>query len=65
MALRNQGLSHAGGERLPQRPDGLTDLRQGRWGLGQLRFDLIEPLVKAFMELLAYGLALLTCTDVI
>ena len=30
-----------------------------------LGFDLIEPLVKALMELVAPGLALVTCTDLV
>jgi hypothetical protein len=53
MALLNQGLGHTGSEPLSQRPDGLTDLRQGRVGLRQLGFHLIQPLIKALMELLA------------
>src|SRR5918996_1386880 len=58
MALRKHRLGHASGEPLPQRPDRLTDLGQGRLSLGQLGFDLVEPRVKALMELLAQGLAL-------
>jgi hypothetical protein len=52
VALLNQRLGHASGEPLPKRPDRFTDLRQGRFSLGQLGFDLIEPLIKTLMELL-------------
>jgi hypothetical protein len=58
-------LDHASGKRLTQLPDRLTDLRKGRGGLGQLRFDFIKPAVKSFMELMAQVLALPACTDVI
>jgi hypothetical protein len=65
MALLNHCLGHAGGEPLAKRPDRFTDLCQGRIGLRQLGFDLIEPLIKALMELRAQGLALSICTDVV
>jgi hypothetical protein len=49
----NNGLGYATGELWAQRPDRLTDLRESGCGGGQLRFDLIQPPVKALMELLA------------
>jgi len=46
-------LGHATRELLAQSPNRLSDLRECRWGGRSLRFDGIQPLVKAFMELLA------------
>jgi hypothetical protein len=51
--MLDKGLGDATGELLAQGPDRLTDLRERRCGRGQLGFDLIKPLVKPFVELLA------------
>jgi hypothetical protein len=56
-------LGDATGELLAQGPDRLTDLRERRFGWGQLGFDCIKPPVKALMELRAQGLSLFSCTD--
>jgi hypothetical protein len=63
--LPHDHLGHARGKRLPQPPDRLADLRQGRIGLGQMGFKLIQPAGKALMELIAQILSLSACTDVI
>jgi hypothetical protein len=55
-------LGYATGELLAQGPDWLTDLSESRFGCRQLGFDLIKPPVKTFMELLAQGLPLFSCT---
>jgi hypothetical protein len=65
MALVTHRLGDTGSEPLPQCPDRLTDLRQRGVSLRQRRFDRLEPRIKARMEVLASGLALATCPDVI
>jgi hypothetical protein len=53
IVMVNHRLGHACGERLAQPPNRLTHLGSGQLGVGQLAFHLIEPLVKAFVKLLA------------
>ena len=53
MCMRNNGFGEATGERLTQVPERLGHLCEGRRGLLELRFQSIEPLVKAVMELVA------------
>lgn len=59
----DQGLGYAAGQLLAQGPDRLTARRERRCGWGQRGFDRIKPLVKPFVELLAQGLPLFSCTD--
>jgi hypothetical protein len=53
MRLVHNRLSHATGQSLPQGPDGLTHLASGRCDLGQRCLSLVEPPIKALMQLLA------------
>jgi len=52
MAVLNQRLGYARGERLAQLPDRLAHLASGQLSLGSLAFQLIKPLVKALVKLL-------------
>jgi hypothetical protein len=63
--LLDNRLGHTSRELLTQLPDRLAHLSSGRFGLGQLGLQLVKPVVKALMELLAQDLAMLTCTYIV
>lgn len=62
MPMVNDGLSERAGELLTQGPHGLGNLGEGDFRIGQLGLQVIDPLIKIVMEMLAQGGPLFACT---
>ena len=63
MGRLDNRLGQAAGAVWAQGPPRLGHFRSGRFRLGELLLQPIEPLVKAGMELLAQSVRLFSCTD--